>query len=110
MPQLVCRPTGKGKNSRVLLDNLGDVAAALQRPPACEHASDVNATWFLGTSLRDCLWASDITQYITFAAGVGKSNKEEGAGGVHSLRVDPSRIEGLLQVISPRSDELSVEK
>jgi translation initiation factor 5 len=78
MPQLVCIPTGKGKNTRVVLDNLDDVAASLQRPPAY------------------------ITHYISYAAGVGKTRPEggsQGGGGssAHSLSVEPSRIEGLLQ-------------
>ena len=81
MPQLVCIPTGKGKNARVVLDNLGDVASSLQRPP--EY----------------------ITQYITYAAGVGKTKEsnsraaigQRGGGSACSLSVDPSRIEALLE-------------
>ena len=81
MPQLVCIPAGKGKNARVVLDNIDDFAASLQRP------------------------ASYIVQYIAYAAGIGRtreSNTRSSAGqtsgaGVCSLSVDPSRIEALLE-------------
>ena len=77
MPQLVCIPTGKGKNSRVVLDNLDVVASSLQRPP------------------------NYITQYISYAAGVGKSGGDGGpgsaGGGIYSLSIDPARVEALLE-------------
>ena len=73
MPQLVCIPTGKGKNARVVLDNLDVFASSLQRPP------------------------NYITQYIAYAAGVGKSGAGSAGAGIYSLSVDPSRIEALLE-------------
>ena len=75
MPQLVCLGSGRGKNTRAVLDNLGDVAAALERP------------------------ADYITHYIQYAASIKASKEKGGSGGkgATSLRIDPSRLEELLQ-------------
>ena len=67
MPQLVCISSGKNQNTRVSLDNLNDVAAALERPPGY------------------------IVRYIQYAASVKSAAKD------HSLRIDPKRLEPLLQ-------------
>jgi translation initiation factor 2 beta subunit (eIF-2beta)/eIF-5 len=70
MPQLVCTVSGRNQSTAAVLHNLPDVAAALERPP------------------------SYITQYISYAAST-KPCKPKGGGAI-SLRVDPSRLEKLL--------------
>ena len=70
MPQLLCVSNGRGKNARVTLENLADVAAALERP------------------------AGHIAAYMQYALSVKPST---GAGGAISLRATPAQIDPLLR-------------